>query len=124
MKKLNSRVLIISVIVGTCALTANAATKMGMQHNQAELRAMDTSKDSMVSKDEFLAYHETMFNKMKLTNGMISLKGKLDSSTKPADAANPTNPSDDASSMNNKPIGTTTDNPAVNDKDAVNGKTY
>lgn len=123
MKNLNRSVLITSVLLGSFALSANAATKMGMHHSQAELRAMDTSKDSMVSKDEFLAYHETMFNKMQLTNGMISLKAKAGASSKPADAAS-SSTGDDASSMNNKPIGTTTDNPNVNDKDAVNGKSY
>jgi hypothetical protein len=115
MKKLTSIMLIGAVISSTIAVSAIAANKHGTNYSQLELNAMDTNKDSMVSKDEFLAYNELAFSKMKLTNGMISLKSKAKTNSKSTD---------DESSMNNKPIGTTTENPNVNERDAVNGKSY
>lgn len=115
MKILTSIVLTSAVMIGTFAISANAATKNPAHYSESELRTMDTNKDSMVSKDEFMTYSETAFSKMKLTDGMISLKGKS--------RVNKTN-TDDTSSMNNKPIGTTTENPNVNERDAVNGKSY
>ena len=115
MKKLTSIMLITAVIVGTFAVSATAATKQASHYSESELKSMDSNKDNMVSKDEFLAYSELSFSKMKLTDGMISLKSNPKSSSK--------NP-DDESSMNNKPIGTTSENPAVNERDAVNGKTF
>lgn len=115
MNILTSIVLTSAVMVGIFAVSVNAATKHPAHYSEAELKTMDTNQDSMVSKDEFLAYSELSFNKMKLTDGMISLKGKAKAKqTK----------SDETSSMNNKPIGTTTDNPNVNERDAVNGNTY
>lgn len=115
MKKLTSIVLISAMMVGTFAVSAMAATKQASHYSESELKSMDSNKDSMVSKDEFLAYSELSFSKMKLTDGMISLKGKAKSSSKSTD---------DESSMNNKPIGTTSENPNVNERDAVNGKNY
>ena len=45
---------------------------MGMKMN---LKMMDTNGDGMVSKDEFMKYHEAMYDKMKKdVNGMVSLK--------------------------------------------------
>lgn len=35
---------------------------------------MDTNGDSMVSKEEFMKAHEAMFDRIKGSNGMISLK--------------------------------------------------
>ena len=45
---------------------------MGMKMN---LKMMDTNGDGMISKDEFMKYHEAMYDKMKKdANGMVSLK--------------------------------------------------
>lgn len=118
MKKLTSIVLLSAVIVGTFAVSATAATKQATHYTESELKSMDTNKDGMVSKDEFMAHSEMAFGKMKLTDGMISLKNKSKSNSSTS------KPADDASSMNNKPIGTTTDNPTVNERDATSGKTY
>ncbi len=115
MNILTSIMLTSAVMASTFAVPVNAATKHPAHYSEAELKSMDTNQDNMVSKDEFLAYSELSFNKMKLTDGMISLKGKAKvKQTK----------SDETSSMNNKPIGTTTDNPNVNERDAVNGSNY
>lgn len=116
MKKLTSMTLISAMMIGTFAMTVSAATHYANQYNESELKSMDTNNDNMVSKDEFLAYSEMAFSKMKLTNGMISLKNKNNSSE--------TDNHDYESSLNDKPIGTTKDNPRVNKRDAVNGKKY
>lgn len=115
MKKLTGIVLL-STVITAFAVPASAATKHSSHYSESELKSMDSNKDSMVSKDEFLAYSELSFGKMKLTDGMISLKGK----SKP----NKSKSVDDESSMNNKPMGTTSDNPSVNERDATNGKSY
>ena len=35
---------------------------------------MDANKDGMVSKEEFMKYHEAMFEKMKGDNGKVNIK--------------------------------------------------
>jgi hypothetical protein len=116
MKKLTGFICLSVMMVSIFAVSANAATKQAAHYSEAELKAMDTNKDNSVSKEEFLAYSELAFSKMKLTDGAISLKSKDKSKSSKSD--------NDTSSMNNKPIGTTSENPAVNERDAVNGKTY
>ena len=40
-----------------------------------DMKAMDVNSDGMVSKDEFMSYHEGMYEKMKKgQNGMVSIK--------------------------------------------------
>lgn len=117
MKNLTSAVLMGAIIATTFATSAVAASKTNKQFSEAELKMMDTNQDSMVSKDEFMTYNELSFNKMKLTDGMINLKSNAKSNTT-------VKPAGDDSSMNKKPIGTTSENPSVNDRDAVNGKSY
>lgn len=75
-----------------------------------EYQSMDGNKDGMLSKQEFMKFQEQHFDRIKQKDGMLSVK-KMDKEG-------------NDSSMNNKPIGTTTDNPTVNDKDAVNGSKY
>jgi len=116
MKKLTGIALISVIIVGTFAVSATAATKQASHYTESELKSMDTNKDNKVSKEEFMAHSELAFSKMELTDGMIILKSKAKNTT--------SKPDDNASSMNNKPIGTTADNPRVNERDAVNGKQY
>lgn len=76
----------------------------------AQYKDMDSNKDGEVSKAEFLKFHEQRFDKVKQKNGMINLE-KIDK-----DAHN--------SSMNQKALGTTSENPEVNDRDATNGSKY
>lgn len=117
MKILASSILMGAIIAATFATPAVAASKQHKQFSESELKLMDTNQDNMVSKDEFLSYNELAFNKMKLTDGMLVLKGKAKTNTNAKSL-------DEDSSMNNKPIGTTTENPSVNERDAVNGKNY
>ena len=35
---------------------------------------MDTNKDGMISKEEFMTFHEAMFDGLKQTNGTVSIK--------------------------------------------------
>ena len=46
----------------------------GLTQNQMSSKIMDNNADGMVSKDEFMAYHEKKFSKMKQTNGAVSIK--------------------------------------------------
>lgn len=71
---------------------------------------MDSNKDGMVSKQEFMQFQERRFDKMKQKDGMVSLD-QLDT-----DSQN--------RSMNHKEMGTTSNNPNVNARDAVNGNKY
>lgn len=116
MKTLTGIVLISAILIGTFAVSAAAATIQASHYNESELKSMDTNKDNKVSKEEFMAYSELAFSQMKLTDGMISLKSKVNDSNSKSE--------DDKSSLNNKPIGTTTENPRVNERDSVNGKNY
>jgi len=57
-----------------------------MQKNNSQMKMMDTNQDGVVSKDEYMAFHEKSYLDMKPGESGISYKN----------------------SMNNKPIGTTT----------------
>ncbi len=90
--------------------------KSRMHKSNAEMKMMDTNGDGMISKEEYMAYHEQMFDKMKQTDGMVNMN---DMHTGMRSGSN-------RNSMNNKPIGTTTgvsNNGSVDDtKDGpVNG---
>lgn len=110
MQKITYQGLAAALLIGSFAMIVNGAPKQSMQCSQSEMKKMDSNKDSMISKDEFLTYQEQAFDKMKQTDGMVSLK---DSKSK-----------SNADSLNSKPMGTVTDNPEVNTRDAVNGKSY
>ena len=49
---------------------------MGMKDGMhMDMTAMDTNHDGMISKAEFMKYHESMFARMKKgSNGMVSMK--------------------------------------------------
>lgn len=38
------------------------------------MKAMDTNTDSLISKDEFMKFHEAMFERMKNKDGVIAMK--------------------------------------------------
>lgn len=114
MKKLTEVMLIGALIVGASANVVNAASNTPANDNQFLLKTMDCNQDNMVSKDEFLAYSEKAFNKMKLTNGKIHLKSKAKNEYQFLDA--------DSSTV--RKIGTTADNPVIYASDAVLVKTY
>lgn len=68
-----------------------------MYKNKMSMKMMDTNNDGMISKDEFMTYHEAMFDNMKQTDGMVNIK----------DMNSGMRGSHNRNSMNNKPIGTT-----------------
>jgi hypothetical protein len=111
MKMMHTGNVFVMLLISAFTLSAQAATKQHMQCGEEGLKNMDTNKDSMISKEEYLAYHEQAFDKMKLTDGMISLKAKKMES-------------DHDSSMNHKSMGTTSGKDNVNKRDAVNGESY
>lgn len=49
---------------------------MPMHKNmEMNMKAMDVNKDGMISKDEFMRHHETMWSQMKKnSSGMVDLK--------------------------------------------------
>ena len=89
---------------------SNKSTKKNnhMSNSNKEMKMMDTDNDGMVSHDEYMNHHETMYNNMPQNeNGGVSYK----------------------SSMNNKPMGTTTGKSMNGSVDVtkdgpINGTTY
>ena len=51
-------------------MQSGMAMKGGM-----DMKMMDTNNDGMISKEEFMKHHESMYDKMKKgSNGMVSTK--------------------------------------------------
>lgn len=111
---MNKSLLCISLIflaTSQYVLAESGKTNMSKScEGYAQYKDMDSNKDGEVSKAEFLKFHEQRFDRAKQKNGMINLE-KMDQDTH-------------NSSMNHKALGTTSDNPAVNDRDATNGSKY
>lgn len=76
------------------AFSASAATSMSNKVS----KTMDKNNDGMVTKVEYMAYHDRAYGKMKQSNGGVSIKD-IDSGVKNGFYNN---------SMNDMPIGTTT----------------
>ena len=61
-------------------MTSEKPMKKGMDMSsgtnmQMHIKMMDANGDGLISKEEFMKYHESMFDKMKKdSNGMVSLK--------------------------------------------------
>ena len=45
-----------------------------MKGSGMEMKMMDANSDGMLSKEEFMKYHEAMFEKMKGDNGKVNIK--------------------------------------------------
>ena len=58
------------------AMMGNMPMKDGMSMKmKMDMKMMDTNNDGMISKDEFMKHHESMYDKMKKgSNGMVSTK--------------------------------------------------
>lgn len=67
------------------------------QLTKANLKRMDSNADGLVSKAEYMAYHDLAYGKLRQTNGEVSVRDMQYGRTGTAHK----------SSMNNKPIGTT-----------------
>jgi hypothetical protein len=68
MNKLTSTLLAAALTMGSVSALAHDAMMMNM-------KAMDKDGDGMISKTEFMGYHEMMFDKMKKNSqGMVDMK--------------------------------------------------
>ena len=62
-------------VVVAALLACASVPALAMDDMKMDMKAMDTNGDGMISKKEFMKYHETMYNKMKKgSNGMVSMK--------------------------------------------------
>jgi PBP1b-binding outer membrane lipoprotein LpoB len=80
MKKTALLILASTVIATGCASVAadGSKPKQGMNHEKMPMMAMhmakmDTNKDGLASKEEFMKFHEQMFDMKKNKNGAIDL---------------------------------------------------
>lgn len=82
MKKPTLFVLALAVIATGCASAGanELQPKQGvmqhgkMNHMMMDMGKMDVNKDGSVSKDEFMKFHEEMFDMMKNKDGMVDMK--------------------------------------------------
>ena len=81
MKKTTLAILASAVIATGCAsVGANESKpKQGMSHGKMPMMAMhmaqmDTNNDGLASKEEFMKFHEQMFDMMKNKDGAIDMK--------------------------------------------------
>ena len=59
----------------TAVLCAAAAPAFGGGGKHMDMKAMDANGDGMISKDEFMRYHEMKWDKMKKnSSGMVDMK--------------------------------------------------
>ena len=77
MRKLISISLVAMIFAGLSACAQDSmrggmAMKDGMK---MDMKMMDPNNDGMISKEEFMKHHESMYDKMKKgSNGMVSVK--------------------------------------------------
>ncbi|HXR55339.1 MAG TPA: hypothetical protein VN858_00985 [Casimicrobiaceae bacterium] len=65
-----NKLVLAAVAAAFCSMSVPALAMDDM-----DMKAMDTNHDGMISKKEYMAYHEMMWGKMKKTkNGMVDLK--------------------------------------------------
>lgn len=89
--------IICSAFAAALTLSAFSATAATNSPGQIS-KMMDTNGDGVISKDEYMAYHQQAYSNMKQTEGGVSV-ASMNSAIKNGYYRN---------SMNNKPIGTTT----------------
>ena len=79
MRKLISISLVAMSVAGLSACAQDSmrggmAMKDGMAMKM-DMKMMDPNNDGMISKEEFMKHHESMYDKMKKgSNGMVSMK--------------------------------------------------
>ena len=75
MRKLISISLVAMIFAGLSAC-AQDSMKGGMAMKDGmDMKMMDSNNDGMISKEEFMKHHESMYDKMKKgSNGMVSMK--------------------------------------------------
>lgn len=81
MRKLISISLVAMIFAGLSACAQDSmrggmAMKDGMPMKDGmDMKMMDPNNDGMISKEEFMKHHESMYDKMKKgSNGMVSVK--------------------------------------------------
>lgn len=116
MKKFTSNAFVAALFM--TSLSTIAATTP----SNKEIKMMDANSDGIVSKDEYMTYQEQMFDNMKQVDGGVSTKDMRSPMKKSSGKSAPEDNYN--SSLNDKPIGTTTGRTDVNPKDATNGKKY
>lgn len=69
------RKLAVAVAFGLIAAAASAFAQDAAMDMKMDFKAMDKNGDGMISKDEFMKFHEMMFDKMKKNSaGMVDMK--------------------------------------------------
>ena len=61
--------IIVAAVAAALASTTFAVAAM----EEMDMKAMDANHDGMVSKAEYMKYHEAMWSKMKKKNGMVDV---------------------------------------------------
>lgn len=77
---------LLAILCGTAlvALSAPAIGQSTMQDKKMEMKemrmkGMDANNDGMVSRDEFMKYHESMWNKMKRNPAGMAMMADVES---------------------------------------------
>ena len=73
---------LLSILLGAAFVSAAASVAAADDMKQGkgmamgmDMKMMDTNKDGMISKEEFMKHHEAMWEKMKKNkNGMVDIK--------------------------------------------------
>jgi len=72
---------LLSVLCGAALISVSASSvaadnmQQGKGMRSADMKMMDTNKDGMLSRDEFMKHHEGMYEKMKKNkDGMVDMK--------------------------------------------------
>ena len=81
MTKLISTSVAALLIAGLSGCAQDGMMKQGPMHGGMEMKGgmdmkmMDVNNDAMISREEFMKHHESMYDKMKKgSNGMVSMK--------------------------------------------------
>ena len=69
------KTLCTAVAAATLLSVSMATLAHDEMHGKEMMRAMDTNGDGMISRDEYMSYHQKMWDSMKKNaNGMVDMK--------------------------------------------------
>ncbi len=70
-------VLIAAALIG---VTGQAVAQTALKESKREMRfnTMDTNNDGMVTRDEFMKYHESMWNKIKRNEKDMAMRADVE----------------------------------------------
>lgn len=66
--------LIVAAMVAASATSVVLAQGMGGGQSGMDMMKMDANGDGVISKEEYMKYHEAMFDHMKNKDGVVSMK--------------------------------------------------